>query len=216
MPFAKYWNKFYLNTPYPENINKNEGNFWYVKQLAAGNIVSNLEGKENKKFLPNYRGETIYVSNRPDENWDAEEGGKKKLQTENYSDKLLNSVLEAAGQSAHVGCVTIKRETIDEALWKGDPGERIPSYAQVAVLKKLVGKDKWQNWEIRSTNQWEIEGKHNLWTHLDGYFLEGGGRYGLVGGRRGYGGASGVDLCSRDVALGAVAVRLVLSRKHVG
>ncbi len=215
-PEGKWWHKFYPETPYPVAFSQDErkkGNFWYVEQLYAGTIVANLEG-EKQPFVPEYGEQTVFVPSRPDEDWDATTGKQKKLQTEDYNDKLLNLLLAVAKKEPHIGAVNISRETIDNLLWLGDPGERIPSAMQAKVLKTLTG-DNWKNWEIRNANQREIEGKHNLWTHMDGYFLGGGGgRYGLLGGYRKYGGASRVAYYWRDRAAGNCAVRLVLSRKR--
>lgn len=217
VPLPNYWNKFYPGVKYPEwftedRSREKQWSFINVQRLFDGKIVSNLTG-EGKPFLPHFNEEAVFISDRHDEDWDKEEDGKKKLQTEAYSDKLLNAVLAAAGKPPQVGCVNIKRETIDELLWLDDPGNRVPSFAATIVLKKLVGND-WKNWEIRCANQREIEGQHNLATHLDGYFLERGVRDGLAGGHRADGGAAYVGGHWRDDADSNLAVRLVLSRKH--
>lgn len=217
VPPEKYWNKFYPGIPFPpvsQWVSKENGDFCYVEQIAEGKIIANLTGKKNKAFLPRFNGEMVYASSQPDEDWDAvDKNEKNKLQTESHSDKLLNAILAEAGKPPHVGCVNITRETIDEVLWRDDPGVRVPSYAQIAVLKKLVGAD-WENWEIRCANQREIEGKHNLWSHLDGYFFDDGMRRGLFGGYRVHGGASSVDHGPRSKSNEHWAVRLVLSRKQ--
>jgi hypothetical protein len=216
----KYWTKFYPGVSYPawfveDRSREKQWSFINAQRLFDDKIVSNLTG-EGKPFVPHFDKEEVFISDRQDVDWDNEvKRGTKKLQTAEYSDKLLNAILAVAGKPPHVGCVNIKRETIDKVLWLDDPGDRTPSFAQKAVLQKLVGND-WQNWEIRCANQREIEGKHNLWTHLDGYFLWGGKRLGLIGGGRGNGGVSDVGNCWRDGAAGDIAVRLVLSRQHVG
>ena len=215
VPPETLFNELYPGKEWPKEISKAAGDFWYLQQLAAGKIVKNLNG-EAQPLLPHYGQKQVILAEKWDEDdWDAKTGRIKKLQSAEYTSKLL----EAFGINTQ-GVVNIKREDIDSALWQGDPANRQPTQKHQEVLRefgvdpsKLVFRCIAQDEYARGAllKQW---GNKNLWTNFDGFFFEDAGRYGLYGGHSPYGGASYVNDCWRAEARGDLAFRFVLSRKQ--
>lgn len=206
---------------YPVNINKADGNFWYLKQLKSKKIITNLADKHTLAgaALPNQNArshfgeaEFLLVDAWEEKDYNVADASVA------HTSSLLRELL--GGQANKTSTVNIKRESLDAALWDGDPADRKPAAKHKEILVKL-GVDP-SNYELRCISQDEYArgsvaknwGKKELWTNFDNYFLGGGARYGLAGGCRSSGGAAIVDYYWRGPAYSTLAVRLVLSRKH--
>lgn len=209
VPNEVLWNELYPGTPYPININQEQGHFWYLLQLQSDKIISNLEGAPVPVSPQCATAETILI-----DSWEETDSNAPDAATR-LTSQLLKELLGEAST------VNIKREDLDAALWQGDPTDRIPTDKHKALLQRL-GVDPSQ-YELRSIRQDEYArlakskawGQKVLWTQFDHYFLEvDGGRIGLVGGFRDDGGASNVGNDWRVLAEDSVSVRLVLSRKQ--
>lgn len=227
VPSERDWPRFYGNVPYPayyanDAAVKTNGNFWFLKQYSTGRIIANLEDRTTgilRRKAPHqpvrirYPRATVLMPGQPAVNYDAPVSG-------NDQRKVLQAVpaplLRALGIGQQ-GIVKHKRESIDSALWEGDPVNRRPTAAHRQLLEQLVPGQADQ-FELRLENVRENQNRDNptnLWHHLDGYFLaDDGVRYGLVGGGRSSGGASGVVDFWRDIVLENYAAGLVLSRKQ--
>ena len=207
--FVDQWNKECPYLPMP-CVPPND--FWYLEQLSQTptRIIANRgKRKINQPAIPNFaEDEILFV-----DNWQEQDFGTAEA-TESHHSKLLEALL---GDSS---TVNISRETLDNALWSKNPANRQPTKKHQEILKQLKCDPK--EFELRPIRQDEYArlatsygwGQKNLWTNFDNYSLEGGGRFGLDGGYRYNGGASGVDYSRRGNASGDLSVRLVLSRKH--
>ena len=183
-------------------------NFWYLTQLANGKIVSSLE--QPTALVPDFGTPEVILS----ETW-KEEDWNAPTATTSHTSPLLKELL------GNESTVYIQRQDLDAALWVGDPGERIPTEKHKEIIQTL-GVDPAQ-FMLRPITQDEYArsasikgwGQKNLWTNMDGYYLEDAGeRNGLGGGSRGSGGASNIAFNSRGNANGFLAVRLVLEPRH--
>ncbi len=208
--------ELYPGKEFPTGVDEATGNFWYLQKLAAGKIVKNLSGKATLA-LPEFGApEAVLAEQWTEEDWDATDGEKRKLQSTAWNSPLLKAL-----GIEQTGVVNIKRETIDAALWQGDPGTRAPSKRHTEVLKQLGLADA--DFEIHCIRQDQYVrgaeakgwGEKNLWTHFDDFFLgDDGGQNGLLGGHRKRGGASDVDYSWRGIPDEYDAVRLVLSPRR--
>lgn len=205
--FVRRWKTECPDLPMPCVPEKND--FWYLTNLSQNRIISNLEG-DNQPVAPRFEDkEILFIDNWQEQDWDSQKASSS------HKSKLLEALL---GNSS---TVNISRETIDAALWKGDPALHQPTIKHLEILKKLgcdpkqyelhlIRQDEYAR--LASAKDW---GKKNLWTNYDNYFLEGdGARNGLDGGRRALGGPSYVDYNWRVGARDGLSVRLVLSRKR--
>ena len=186
--FIKQWKKECPNLPMP-CVPPND--FWYLQQLQAKRIISNIEnplqGQPNQSAAPRFQeDEFLFVDNWQEEDWD-----NKKAKKSHYSE-LLEDMLNNKGST-----VRIRRQDIDQALWEGDPANRMPTEKHKEALGTLGCDPK--EFELRLIRQDEYArlaptkgyGQKNLWTNFDNYFLGGDGdRCGLDGGYRGDGDAS--------------------------
>ena len=222
VPTEGMWKKmkFFKGKDYPASITKTKGNFWYLNQLKAEKIITNLldiqkpDGSPMPNKIANPRfGEAEFLLV---DTWEERDFSASDAATVHTS-ALLKELL---GGTSKISTVSIKRETIDAALWEGDPAGRKPTDKHKEILKKLginiteyelrlIAQDEYARGAV--TRGW---GQKELWTNFDHYFLEDVARHGLAGGYRGHGGPSDVDCRWRVGAISDLAVRLVLSRKR--
>lgn len=224
VPPEAMFKEFYPYTDYPANVNKADGSFWYLRELAEGNIVKNIgEDKPGDYGAPAIshfgEAETIFMMDWEEDDFDAEDDkGKRKLQSLEYDTQPL---LDELGIQ-HTGVVDANREQIDISLWEGDPGDRKQTKKHRDVIRGLhFNPDEWEFHCIRYDQYSRLAnlpngkrfGKFRLNTHFDDYYSIKRARRSLYGGNRERGGASHVGDCWRDRSSAHVGVRLVLSRK---
>ncbi len=206
VPPEELFKKLYPDRPYPDYGNKSEGDFWYLKSIVDRLIVKNVKGRP-RAVMP-YFGKTdlILVESWPEANWPPDE----------------SSLLKRLG-SEYTRVAGLSRAKLDSLLWRGDPGDRLPSEAQTNALNDLGLHSDYV--EIRCINWSEYArgaelyywGDYVLYTHFDDYSLrKNKTRLGLVGGNRNYGGASDVSDIHLDSSTGDLATRLVVARKSEG
>ncbi len=217
--FVEAWRADCSDIPMPcvpdRNGDWSKGDYWFLKQLKEGRIVSNLSGNA-KKVLPNYgQHEILLMDSWQECDWNAPDAAVKHRST------LLGELLGEDGSDHKRSVVNIKRKDIDDALWQGDPALRIPSAKQKEIIIKLGLNPADFVFSLMDQGAYargavsQGWGQKNLWTNFDHYFLEGAGvRRGLHGGYRGSGGPSRVSYSWRGSSRGILAVRLVLSRKQ--
>ena len=208
--FIDQWKKDCPNIPMP-CVPPNA--FWYLTNLSQNRIISNLDNLPagtNLPATPRFQeDETLFVDNWKEQDYNSPDAASP------HRSELLNALL------GDPSTVNIQRQTIDEALWDGDPANRQPTKKHKEILKQLGCDPK--EFEIRLIRQDEYArlapskgwGQKNLWTNFDNYFLEDDGdRRGLSGGYRDHGGPSRVNYYWRARAADFLSVRLVLSRKQ--
>ena len=213
--FVTAWQQAAPNIPVPCVAGQYEN---YIKRLAEGNIISNLDVNNKKISPPRFeKSSVLWMEDWNEGNWD--ETTFKKT-----TSPLLTElgVKQNDGKLA-TGVVDISRIAVDAALWiGGDPLSKIKTQKHTALITKL-GLDP-AHFNFRLIRQDEYArlrgagknfGNSNLWTWFDDYWVGGAGVRGLHGGHRGRGGASYVGYDSRDDAGGSLAVRLVLECTRV-
>lgn len=217
--FVEAWRTDCADIPMPcvpdRNGDWSKGDYWFLKQLKEGRIVSNLSGNA-KKVLPNYgQHEILLMDSWQECDWNASDAAVKHRST------LLGELLGEDGSDHKRSVVNIKRKDIDDALWQGDPALRIPSAKQKEIIIKLGLNPADFVFSLMDQGAYargavsQGWGQKNLWTNFDHYFLEVDGvRSGLLGGYRDGGGPSFVGCDWRVSSHASLAVRLVLSRKQ--
>ncbi len=205
--FVIAWQHVAPNIPVPHVSGRD-----YLKRLAQGNIISNLDATKKKISPPHFEKSSVLWM----EDWN--EGDYNDPTFKQTTSPLLTElgVKQKDGKLA-TGVVKISRIAVDEALWTGDPSLKTKTQKHTALITTL-GLDP-AHYNFRLIRQDEYArlagaganfGKSNLWTSFDDYWVEGVGVYGLAGGYRDVGGASTVGRSSRDDAVVDLAVRLVL------
>jgi len=220
MPRKTVWKqmKIFHGVDYPPNINKAEGNFWYLNKLKAEKIITNLlDKKQSPSGAP-----------APNTLVKIHFGEPEFLLVDSWEEKDYNAAdAPAVHQSAllkeltgNASAVNRKREEVDVALWEGDTVNRKPTAKHKEILTSLGVNPN--NYELHCIRQDEYArglvakdwGNKELTTNFDHYFLEGDDRLGLASGNRLDGGAALVGRIWRGYADSSLAVRLVLSRKR--
>ncbi len=180
-------------------VNWSKSDFWYLTQLQAGKIMSNLDKDNPIPAYPSFdKQATLFVMG-----W--QEGDYYQA-----TSPLLKELLRTES------VVNISRESLDAALWEGDPSAKTKTRKHAELIKnlglnpnnynfRLIAQDEYAR--LASTKNF---GSNYLFTMYNNYVLEGVVAYGLYGGARKCGSVSYVGNDSRDEANSNVAVRLVL------
>ena len=180
-------------------VNWSKSDFWYLTQLQAGKIMSNLDKDNPIPAYPSFdKQATLFVMG-----W--QEGDYYQA-----TSPLLKELLRTES------VVNISRESLDAALWEGDPSAKIKTAKHMELITNLGLSPN--NYNLRLIAQDEYArlapiknfGKSNLWTMYSDYVFERNDVNSLRGGNGVYGGASYVDSDSRGSARPHAAVRLVL------
>lgn len=205
--FATAWKAAAPNIPVPCVPGKYVG---YIKALATGRIISNLDKDHKIISSPQFdKPKILWI-----ESW--EEGDYNNEQFKTTASPLLKELgINATGIK-----VNISRETVDAALWTGDPSNKQKTPRHLALIRKLGLNPDHYNFRLIAQDEYtrlaavKNFGKSNLWTMFNDYWVQGETVCSLDGGSRVYGGASGVGYGNRGNAYDDLAVRLVLERNN--
>ncbi len=187
------------------NVDWNRSDFWYLTQLQAGEIISNLDKDNPIPAHPSFdKPATLFVM-------DWQEGNYIDSAFPQTKSSLLGELLGTES------VVNISRQYLDIALWEGDPSAKIKTAQHMKLITNLGLNPNFYNLRLIAQDEYarlagagKNFGKSSLWTWFDDYQVEGDAVHSLLGGRREFGGVSNVDCSSRSGACPDFAVRLVL------
>ncbi len=185
-------------------VDWDKSDFWYLHQLQAGKINSNLDKDNPILVRPSFdKSATLFVMDWEEEDYNFTYFGQTKS-------LLLKELLGTES------VVNIKREDLDSALWQGDPSLKIKTSKHTDIIKNLGLNPNTHNFRLIAQDEYarlapsKNWGTKNLWTMYNNYVFGDVNVRGLRGGNRGNGGASRVDDDWRVNAFSDIAVRLVL------
>ncbi len=199
--FVTAWEQVAPNIPVPCVPCENE---YYIKQLAKRANIRNLDKDNPIPAYPSFdKRATLFVM-------DWQEGNYNDPTFHKTTSPLLKELLGTES------VVNISRQSLDTALWEGDPSAKIKTAKHMELITNLGLSPN--NYNLRLIAQDEYArlapiknfGKSNLWTMYSDYVFERNDVNSLRGGNGVYGGASYVDSDSRGSARPHAAVRLVL------
>ena len=214
--FVQRWQKECPNLPMPCGTkfdNLKHSDFWYLTQLKEKHIVRGLEGEPSTHHFEN--NEFLWVDSWIEQDNNAPEAASS------HRSKLLKDLFDNDSTSDDVSTVNVSRETIDAALWEGDPAQRKQTSRHTEIIQKLGCNPK--EFEIRLIRQDEYAraasarhwGQKSLYTDFDDYFLWFDALFSLHGGNRGSGGTSSVGFSFIGRTENYHAERLVLSPRII-
>ena len=215
VPNERLFFRLFGTTRYPREIDPKEGDFYFLDSLANGQIVSNVKG-EAQLQAPRFKyGETILV-----------EGVETTTTSgEFYAPPSLSAISRWLLPSAPLHKNYFPRQTLDAALWQGDPGNREPSLAQVEILQSLgLDPDHFvlhlptvdEYVRLLSGRRWLDDESEAI--HLDGYDTDipyNQERYGLTAAALARGRCVSIGIIGRAEQAPKLAARWMISRRRV-
>lgn len=177
--FVKRWQEQCPNLPMPE---VSEYGFGYFRALSEGKIITNFnpppEGQGNQLATPKFHeDEFLFV-----DNWKEYNAGP----VQEHFDKIIARLLNNVNDQDFGNVVNVSRQTIDGALWIGDPANRQQTERHQKILQEL-GCDPKQ-FELRLIREDEYlrlapskgYGQKNISTYLDNYYDSDNARLNLL------------------------------------
>lgn len=186
----------------------------YLQRLAQGNIMKSWDLNNKQIARPRFdRPDVLFV-----EDWQDHDQYADNNSLVNTSSPLLRALGIKNKYGELATCVVeISREAVDEALWIGDPSNKIKTAKHHDLIVELGLDPSYYNFRLMAQDELarlnaagKNFGKRNLWTHLNDYWVDGTVAHGLIGGYHFYGGPSNVETDHRGHADTHLAARLIL------